>query len=141
MCGGTFETEDRRDAHASGTHDTYSHGRTPHELELCGGAYIWVNPRTGTLLGARAFPLLHTGVDKEHSTRAGIGTITQAGPHLIAPARDRPPDDPAHPAHFYTNHRLSTDSNELCGMNSDVMTSTTIPRVIKSGLHDHPFDL
>ena len=61
---------------------------------------------------------------------------------FIALARDPPPDDPAHPAHLYTNHRLSTDSNASCGaFNSHVKTSTTIPRVSKSGLQDHLFDL
>ena len=90
MCGKTIETEDLRDAHASGTHGTTSHDRTPDELEPCGEAYIWVNPRTGYVLGARASPLPHTGNDKEHSTRTGFGTITQAGLHLIALARTSP---------------------------------------------------
>ena len=101
-----------------------------------------VNPRTGTVLRARAFPLSHTGIDKEQSTEAEIGTISQAGYHLVASARDRPPDGPAHPAYLYTNHRLSTDSNAPCGaLNSHVKSYTTIPRASKSGLQDLLFDL
>ena len=63
MCGENLETENHRNAHASNTHDTLSHGRTPDELELYGRAYIWVNPRNGTALGARALPMPHTGND------------------------------------------------------------------------------
>ena len=84
----------------------------------------------------------HTGIDKEHSTRAKIGTTSQEGFHLIALARDRPQDGPAHPALLYTNRRLSTDSNASFGaFNSHVKTSTTIPRVSKSSPQDHLFNL
>jgi hypothetical protein len=69
VCGKIFDSKEDRDAHCEGNADTGAHGRTGDELEALGGAHVWVDPNTGKVLQARAYPLPHQGQGTVSSTR------------------------------------------------------------------------
>ena len=77
-CGKRFDSKEERDAHCMGNADTGAHGRTSDELEALGGAHVWVDPNSGKVLQARAYPIPHQGHGTTSSARFESATSAYA---------------------------------------------------------------
>ena len=139
-CGQRFSSKKDRDAHCVRNVEKGAHGRTGDELEALGGAHVWVDPNTGKVLQARAYPLPHQSQGTVSSTRGESATTVYATVGLIdlCTSRDRQPTR----ENLFTTATLTTDSQATVdAYNSQVLNFITAPKISKSPLQDYMHDM
>ena len=135
-CGEEFQSEQERDAHCAANVTSGAHGCTSDRLEKIGGAHVWMDPNTGKVLQAKAYPLPHQGLGPVSSTRYEAATLVQATLGLIALCETE--DTQRNPEHPIKEATLSTDSQgSVDAYESQVLKFTTAPKKSKSPLQDH----
>ena len=139
-CGKRFDSEVERDAHCARNVERGAHGRTGDELETLGGAHVWVNPTTGRVLQARAYPLPHQGQGTVSSTRSEAATVVYATLGLVELCSSR--DRQLTRENKFTTATLTTDSQATVGAyESQVLNFTTAPKISKSPIQDYMHDM
>jgi hypothetical protein len=119
-----------------GNADTGAHGRTGDELEALGGAHVWVDPNTGKVLQARAYPLPHQGQGTVSSTRGEAATTEYATLGLVELCESLDSQPTMQPR--FRSATLSTDSQSTVNAyEAQVINFITAPKTSKSPIQDH----